>query len=173
MKGTILLCLEQLVSTQFGKAHWDHALDMAGFKKNKMFLPFEDVEDALAMQLIQSVCTTLRISPTQAADAFGDYWVMTYSQELYPQHYAQHTTAKDFLLALDKLHVVMTRAMPNAHPPRFEYEWKDPKTLWMHYKSQRGLIDFVAGLAKGVGKLYHERLNVSKVNETTIQIVFP
>lgn len=142
MKGTIIRCLEDLVTKQFGAAQWGLALEAAGFNKNKFFLPFEDVDDALTMKLVQSVCTTLHISLAQAADAFGDYWVTTYSQELYSQYYAQHATAKDFLLALDKLHVIMTRAMPNAHPPRFEYEWKDPKTLLMHYKSQRGMLDF-------------------------------
>jgi hypothetical protein len=172
MKGTIIRCLEQLVSTQFGQAQWERALEAAGFKKNKMFLPFEDVDDALTMKLVQSVCATLHLSPTQAADAFGEYWVTTYSQELYHQYYAQSATAKDFLLALDKLHVIMTRAMPNAHPPRFEYEWKDAKTLLMHYKSQRGMIDFAVGLVKGVGKFYHETLNVTKLNETTLQILF-
>jgi hypothetical protein len=172
MKGTIIRCLEQLVSKQFGQAQWEQALEAAGFKKNKMFLPFEDVDDVLTMKLVRSVCATLHISPTQAADAFGDYWVNTYSQELYQQYYAQHTTAQNFLLALDKLHVIMTRAMPNAHPPRFEYEWKDAKTLLMHYQSQRGMIDFAIGLIKGVGKFYHETLNVTKLNETTVQILF-
>jgi hypothetical protein len=63
--------------------------------------------------------------------------------------------------------------MKNAHPPRFDYTWKNEKTLIMHYKSQRGLIDFAVGLIKGVGKFYHENLRVAKVGSDQIEIVFP
>ncbi len=62
--------------------------------------------------------------------------------------------------------------MENAHPPRFEYDWKDDKTLILKYKSQRGLIDILVGLIKGVGKYYKEDLKVSKISSDKVQIVF-
>ncbi len=151
MKGTIALCLEQLVCSKFGQEQWQSVLKEAGVPAAKMFLPFEDVDDALVMKILQAVCKTLHLSLEQAADAFGEYWVMTYSQELYQQHYQKHKTAKDFLLALDDIHVFMTRTMHNTHPPRFAYAWKDEKTLTMRYASERNLIDVAVGLIRGWG----------------------
>lgn len=172
MKGTIVRCLEELVVERFGEDKWQKSLEEAGIKTSRIFLPFEDVDDSVVIKLITAVCNNLNISLSQAADAFGDYWVNVYSQNLYPQYYSTHKTAKDFLLDMDTVHVAMTKTVKNAHPPRFTYEWKDDNTLIMHYKSQRSLIDFVVGLAKGVGKFYHEDLQVTKLGSDNVQIVF-
>jgi hypothetical protein len=173
MKGTIVLCLEQLVCSKFGEESWQKIRTESGVPATNMFLPFEDVDDATVMKLIQALCATLHLSLSQAADAFGEYWVMTYSQELYQQYYQKNKTAKDFLLEMDAIHVMMTRTIQNAHPPRFTYDWKDEKTLIVHYASQRNLIDLAIGLIKGVGKFYQENLRVTKLGEDRIQVIFP
>jgi hypothetical protein len=160
------------VSTQFGEDKWQKSLEDAEIKSSRMFLPFEDVEDSVVMKLVTAVCKNLNISLSQAADAFGEYWVTIYSQNLYPQYYEKHKTARDFLLDMDAVHVVMTKTMKDAKPPRFDYEWKSEDTLIMHYKSHRGLIDFAVGLVKGVGKFYHETLRVTKLGSDKIKIVF-
>jgi hypothetical protein len=172
MKGAIVQCLEELITTRFGKDTWGKALKKAGLKTPAMFLPFQDVDDAVVMQVVTAVCDLLNLSLPQAADAFGEYWVMEYSQRMYPQYYTKYKTTKEFLLGMDALHVSMTKNLKNARPPRFEYEWKDENTLIMHYKSHRALLDFVVGLAKGVGKFYHEQLTVTKVGTDKAQIIF-
>jgi len=68
---------------------------------------------------------------------------------------------------------MVTKNIQNAHPPRFEYEWKDQKTLIMKYKSHRNLIDFLVGLIKSVGKFYKEDLKVTKLTNDKVEIVFP
>ncbi|MCP4721028.1 MAG: hypothetical protein GY860_16360 [Desulfobacteraceae bacterium] len=75
-------------------------------------------------------------------------------------------------MAMDALHVSLTKTIKNAKPPRFEYEWQRENTLIMHYKSHRGLIDFAVGLVKGVGIFYHESLQLKKLGINRIQIVF-
>jgi hypothetical protein len=172
MKGTIVRCLKDLVVTQFGQDKWEKSLKDAGLDTFTMFWPMSDVDDAQVVKLFEAVCQNLNISFVQAADAFGDYWVNVYSQEMYPLYYERHATARDFLLDMDNVHVAMTRSMENARPPRFQYEWKDDKTLIMHYKSHRGLIDFVVGLARGVGKRYEEDIQVTKLGPDKVQIIF-
>jgi hypothetical protein len=173
MKGTIVQCLEELISTRFGKDTWEQALNNAGLKTPVMFLPFQDVDDAVVMQVVTAVCDLLNLSLPQAADAFGEYWVMEYSQRMYPQYYyTKCKTAKEFLLKMDAVHVSMTKNLKDARPPRFEYEWKNENTLIMRYKSHRPLLDFVVGLAKGVGEFYNEKLTVTKIEPDKVQIVF-
>ena len=171
MKGTIIKCLEELVVNKFGKDKWEMSAKNAGLDSGKAIFSISDVDDSQTMKIVESVCNTLGISLEQAADAFGDYWVNVYSQKMY-SHYYDRDSAKSFLLNMDNVHVAMTKQMKNARPPRFEYEWKDDKTLVMHYKSHRGLIDFVVGLARGVGNYYKEDLHVTKLGNKEIQIVF-
>jgi hypothetical protein len=171
MKGTILKCLQELVISNFGKDKWEKSLEDAGLKKSTLFIPIMDVDDSQTMKIIEAVCKVLNISLTQAADAFGDYWVNVYSQKMYSNYYKEKT-AKEFLLNMDNIHVEITKTIKNARPPRFEYEWKDDKTLIMHYHSFRGLIDFVIGLVKGVGKFYKENIKVTKLGIGKIQIIF-
>ncbi|GAB4420659.1 MAG: hypothetical protein OHK0032_16410 [Thermodesulfovibrionales bacterium] len=173
MKGIVVLALREMVIGKFGKDKWEAALQKAGVKKGDLIiLATSDVDDSIVLKVVNSLCKVLNITLIQAADAFGDYWINVYTQKTYPAYYRRGKTAKEFLLELDKIHVELTAGIPNAHPPRFEYEWKDEKTLIMKYKSHRGLIDFVAGMIKGVGKFYKEDLKVSKLGNDKVEIVF-
>jgi hypothetical protein len=172
MKGTIAKCLEELVVTQFGRDKWEQSLKDVGLSPSTVFWPMSDIDDAQVMGLVEAVCKNLSITLVQAADAFGAYWVNVYSQRMYPLYYERNATARDFLLDMDNVHMQATRTMEKARPPRFDYEWKDDRSLIMHYKSERGLIDFVVGLARGVGKYYGENIEVSKLGPDKVQIVF-
>ena len=172
MKGTIVKCLEELVVGQFGQETWQQSLENAGLPKFSIFLPMADVDDSQAVKVVEALCKNLNISLEEAADVFGDYWVNVYARKLYPHFYAKNKTARDFLLDMDNVHVEMTRTITDAKPPRFHYEWKDDNTLIMHYKSHRGMVDFLVGLTKGVGKFYKEDLQVTKLGTDRIQVVF-
>ena len=82
-------------------------------------------------------------------------------------------TAKDFLLNMDKIHEATTRTVPDARPPKFQYKWKDDKTLIMIYNSQRNLMPFLLGLIKGVGKYYNTNLQVNQLSSKEVEIKFP
>ena len=172
MKGTIVKCLEELVITQFGKDKWEKSLSDVGLNTSTVFWPRADIDDGQVLKLVGAVCSNLDISLSQAADAFGDYWVNVYSQRMYPLYYERNATARDLLLDMNAVHTEMTRSLQNARPPRFEYEWEDDKTLVMCYKSHRGLLDFVVGLVKGVGKRYEEPLQVTRIDPDKVQTVF-
>ncbi len=172
MKGTIVNCLKDLVVSKFGKEKWEKSLEDAGINKTASFLATADVDDSAVMAVVQAVCKNLGLTLEQAADAFGDYWVNVYAQKIY-RPYFKPKTAKDFLLNMDIVHISMTKTMENARPPRFTYEWEDDKNLIMHYRSHRKLIDFLAGLARGVGIYYKEDIRVSKIGTDKIRIVFP
>ncbi len=173
MKGVIVLALKEMVVKNFGEDKWKETLAKAGIDKEPRVLATSDIDDRTVLNVVNSLCKVLNISLVQAADAFGDYWVNVYSQRIYKAYYVGVKTAKDFLLKMDSVHAQTTRNMPNAHPPRFEYEWEGEKTLIMKYKSQRGLIDFMVGLIKGVGKHFNEDLKVTKLGSDKVKVVFP
>lgn len=172
MKGTIAKCLQEMVVDNFGQDKWEKVLTNAGMNAGTKFLTIADVDDAAVINVFQSAQKTLGITWSQACDAFGDYWVNVYSVKLYNHYLTKYDNAKDFIMGMDKLHVSVTNSMANARPPRFDFEWTDDKTLIMHYKSERNLIDLLVGLAKGVGKYFKENLKVTKLDEKRMQIVF-
>ncbi len=175
MKGVIPACLGELVSSKFGKDKWEDCLEKAGFPRNASFLPTKDIPDADVLKVVDAACKVLKISLLQAADAFGDYWVNQYAPKIYKIYYMKPKSAKEFILNMDEVHDKVTKTVPNARPPtpRFDYEWKNDKTLLITYKSKRGLVDFLVGLIKGVGKRFNENLRVTKMGANKVQVVFP
>ncbi len=173
MKGVIVCCLAELIETKFGKEEWQNALENAGLPRTARFLVTQNIRDGAALKVIQSVCAELGLPLEQAANAFGEYWMNEYAPKIYETYYYGVDSAREFLLKMDAVHKRVTQSMPNAHPPRFDYAWKNEKVLVMTYKSQRGLIDFLVGLVRGVGKYFEEELEVKKTSDTTVEILFP
>ena len=163
----------KLVTEKFGKDKWQESLAKAGMDRDAIFLATSNVDAQLTMKAIASVCEVLGVTPVQAADAFGDYWVNVFASKIYAVHFRGVTSARDFLLKMNEIHRVTTATIPDARPPRFAYDWTDPNTLVMTYESQRGLIDILVGLIKGVGRRFDEDLRVSKVGTNRVQVVFP
>jgi len=172
MKGVIVVCLKELVTTKFGEDVWKKCLVDVGVNPNTTFLHSADVDDGTVVGVLQAVCKNLNITLEQAAEAFGDYWVNEFSQKIYKSFYNKHKSAKEFLLSMDNVHDIITKTMENAKPPKFGYENKDENTLIMHYNSHRGLIDIMIGLIKGVGKFYNEKLTVTKIGNEKVEIKF-
>jgi hypothetical protein len=173
MKGVIAACLAELVKEKFGKDKWDAALEDAGLAPTTIFMPSSNIEDEAVLKVVSSACKVLNITMIQAADAFGDYWVTTYAPKVYKAYYRGKPNAREFLTNMDYVHKTVTERVSDAHPPRFDYEWKDDNTLIMSYKSSRGLIDFFVGLVKGVGHHFNEKLVITKLGNTKVKIVFP
>jgi hypothetical protein len=172
MKGIIAVCLKEMVIERFGIEKWEAVLINAGETQDISFLATGDVDDKYVMRLIKAACKAVNVSMQEIADIFGEYWINTFSQKVYGGLYRRHKTAEKFILAMDLLHLDVTRNIRNASPPGFDFNWKDGKTLIMTYKSKRNMIDFAAGLIRGAGKYYTEDLEVTKINDKQLQIVF-
>jgi hypothetical protein len=172
MKGVIAQCLAEMVTTKFGADKWKEVLEKSGLPPSTAFLATSDIDDSAVMNAIKNTCSVLSISQQQAADAFGEYWVCTFAPKIYKAYYTSATNAKDFLLKMDSVHETTTRNIANAHPPRFTYDWKNDNTLIMRYQSNRGLIDFLVSLIKGVGKYFNDNLTVSKISTSDVEVIF-
>jgi hypothetical protein len=172
MKGTITRCLAELVQTKWGADTWRQVCERAGAGDDMtLMMPSADIDDALAMALLESTSAVVGVTPREAADAFGEYWCCVYVPRMYKGIAARFKSAREMILGMDDVHVEMTRSIPNARPPRFTYTWRDARTLVVKYSSHRNLVHVYAGLARGVGKLYNEALTV-RVTGQTVEIQF-
>lgn len=172
MKGTIAICLQDLVKTKFSEDNWETILVKSGLPKDLVIYAHHDIEDDVIMKVLNSTCEVLNITLQQAADAFGEYWMIDYAPKKYFAFFQNVKNAKDFLLNMDRLHAKLTDKIENAKPPKFTYDDIDKNTLIMNYISERGLEQIWIGLIKGVGKYFKENINIEKLSENKVKITF-
>ena len=171
MKGTLVKCIQELVTQKFGAEKWKEALSKAGMAE-ATFLPTEDIDDADFLNIMKAVGEVASLTAEQTAEAFGEYWSTVYAPRVYGAYFRGAQSARELLLKLDYILESITKSMKGARPPRFRYEREGNKLLIMHYQSNRGLMNLVPGLIRGVGKYYKENLEVS-LEGTRIQVRFP
>ncbi len=170
MKGSIVECIRELVTSKFGAAKWKEALKKAGLPESKLFSSFEDVPDPQVLAIMKGVAEAASLTMPQVMEAFGEHWSNSYAPSVYKPYFATTKSTRDFLLKLDEIHLAMTRNMKSARPPRFRYEWKGDKHLVMHYDSERGLVALMPGLIRGLGKHFHDNPAVNLVgNEVHVK----
>src|SRR5687767_8403254 len=105
MKGTVLKCLNELVKEKFGEDRWRDVLADAGLSRDTFYSPLQDIPDEQTYRVIGSTCKVLGLTQTQAFEAFGEYWMSVYGPKVYPHYYEGITSARDFMLNLDRLHI--------------------------------------------------------------------
>lgn len=173
MKGTIVCCIRDMVIEKFHKDVWQRTLERSGIPASNMFLPMSDIPDETVMKIIENLCKELGVTLEQAADTFGEYWMVNYVPKLYSNFLLGAPTTRDLLLKMDRIHDTVTRTMSNASPPKFKYSWQDDNTLLMTYDSKRNLVPIFKGLVKGVGKYYKEDIQISMKTPSQMEIKFP
>jgi len=172
MKGTIAVCMKEMAQHRFGLAVWKQALARAGFPESRLFVTSEDLPDAKIIDLFNALAEIAGRPVAAVMEAFGEHWSSDYAPRVYRAYYRTAKSARELLLNLDHVHVVMTRSSEGGSPPRFRYETISDKLLIMHYESNRGLVDLMPGLIRGVGKYFNENLTVT-VKGNAVHIRFP
>ena len=172
MKGAIVKCLSDLVKNNFGEHKWKEIVQQSGENPHTAILATSDIDDKTVFKLIENACKILSLNKQQACDAFGDYWVNTYAPKIYSMYYTQFENAKQFIMGMDKIHETVTKSMLNARPPRFAFEEVDDNTIIVNYISTRNMIDFYIGLVKGVGKFFNTPIDIKKLSEERVKLIF-
>ncbi|MDR2552686.1 MAG: heme NO-binding domain-containing protein [Treponema sp.] len=172
LKGTIVLCIAGLVKSKGGDNAWRTVLRTAGLPEDLKLTRVSDVDEESIQKVLAAICSTLHIGTPELIDAFGDYWVNVYAPKYYRAYSYGITSAKAMIMGMDKIHEQVTKILPNAHPPRFDFEEINENTLRVHYKSHRNMIDFYIGLAKGVGKMFHTPMAIKKLSGEYVEITF-
>jgi hypothetical protein len=146
------------------------ACKMAGIE-NKHYLNNQDIEDEKVLALFNALAKKMHIDINSLFNAFGEYFNCVFAQKYFKSYYRTYKNTRNFLKAIDKIHMNVESVYGGSTPPRFDVEEKDNKLI-IHYKSDRNLIDIAIALIYGVGKFYSEKLNIKKINEKTLEIVF-
>jgi hypothetical protein len=128
------------------------------------FAVSKDYPDEMSIALIKSAADISGLTAEEVMLEYGKYIVPNTLKESYPTYFKLGgSSARDFLLNMDRVHKHATRSILGATPPRFEYEELPDGRLIMHYYSKRGLCTILRGLILGVGILFGENLEVKEI----------
>lgn len=172
MKGVIVNCIQEMITSKYGAEKWTKILSDAKIPQGTVFLAHADIEDANILKIIDAVCRQVGWSDKDFSVNFGDYWVNTFSQRLYSHIYRSSKNAKEFLMKMNEVHQEVTRNIPGSKPPQFLFETIDNNTLEITYQSKRGLFELFIGLVMGVGKYYNDALKIDKLSNNKIRVHF-
>jgi len=163
MKGVINKGIQELVESRFGPNAWQNIKRRAGCEE-PFFAASESYPDETTLALIQA---TSEVSgrPVETVEVeFGKFWVPNTGRACYPTLYhLAGSSAREFLLDMNRVHAQVTRSLWNSLPPKFTYEDLPDGTLLMHYDSKRGLCAVLRGLVIGLGILFGQELEVREV----------
>jgi len=164
MKGIINEGIQKFVETKFGQEAWDKIKEQAKCK-HLFFSAVDDYPDQETVDLANAASKVLDLPLETVLVEFGKFWITNTAANSYPTYFKlAGKTAREFLLNMDAIHRYATNAIPNAKPPRFEYEETPGGRLLMHYHSERRLCPVLRGLIMGVGILFNEKLQLKEVN---------
>lgn len=162
MKGIINKGIEELVEKKFGAETWQKVKALAGCKE-PFFAISLDYPDKSTLALVKAVSEVSGLPMETVMIEYGKFIVPNTLKENYSTYFElAGTSAKEFLLNMDRVHEHVTKVMEKVSPPRFEYEEIDGK-LQMKYHSKRNLCAVLHGLILGVGILFDQELQVQEI----------
>lgn len=172
MLGSIVECMEEMVRKEpDGLEIWKGTLRKTGFPSTHKFFSHHVIDDAVVVTMMEHLCEEMKISPDLLAERFGDAW-MAYASKAYFAFFSYRKNAKDFLLGMADTHKNITKRINNATPPHFEYEPEPDGSLIMRYHSKRNLAFLWIGLVKAVGRYFNEDLQLERLSENAVRILF-
>lgn len=139
----------------FGSEVWEKILQQAdGVKATWVSsCPYPDAE---TYTLVLTGAKILGVTPAQALEAYGVYFVDYVTQQGYTKLLQSlGSTIADFLSNLNNLHLHLSMGFPAMAPPGFKVGAVTPTSLELHYYSARpALGPIVVGVLKQLGKTY-------------------
>ena len=175
MKGTIVSAWVQTCKELYGEEITKESLSHFGINKNRIFTPSEDVEDRIALGILEYIGDKLGKSSDEIWRTMGNHNVITYSK-IYPAFF-RYKNLYSFLQAMYDIHVIVTQRILGAKPPILGIKPVDKHTAHMTYSSPRGMFPYFIGMLEGAAKYFGENIEFETLEKTDnflkLSITFP
>ena len=160
MYGLVNKAIEDLVTRNHGSDAWAQIMTSAGV--SGPFVCMRQYPDDVTYRLVEAAGRVLGASSSQVLEAFGEFWTSYTAREGYGDMLGlMGDNLVDFLNDLDNHHARVGLSFPELRPPSFECAELEDGALRLRYTSTRpGLASLVVGLLRGLGKMFHEDLQI-------------
>jgi len=163
MKGVIDKGIQEMVKTKFGAESWEKVKSLAGCDE-PFFALSMDYPDELTNKLIAAAAEVSGLPAEEVMVAFGKFIILNTIRKDYPVLFElAGASPREFLLAVSKMHEMVTKNIPNSRPPRIDIEEPADGKLLLHYHSDRSLCPMLLGIILGVGEQFDQKLEVTEI----------
>ena len=175
MKGTVVGTWIHTAYKVWGEQLTSQGLEHAGWSKDKIFLPTEDVADDKPAKFVAFLARELGKTADEVWQAIGKDNAVTFHQT-YPAFFRQESLYS-FLRSMYDVHVVMVKRIPGAKPPELLIEPISEYEAVLSYRSKRGMFGYMKGLLAGAAAFFKEDIKTEIIESTPdsmkIKIRFP
>lgn len=163
MKGTVVSSWIESSKRLFGNDLVGQALKEYKLEADKIFSPLEDVEDQVAIGIVNQVGKLVGKSKEEIWRIMGEQNIKTFS-ELYPGFF-RHESAYQFLKSMNDVHVIVMKRFLGARPPILDVTPLSSHEIIFTYRSKRGMYDYLLGLISGVAQFFNETIDVEIIDK--------
>ena len=160
MHGTIFSELHKFVMAEHGEAAWPLVLKQAGLE-GRVYLPLDEYPDEEAQRLIAAASQVSGQPAPHLLRAFGEFIAPDLLQMYWAVIRPEWKSLEVIEHTEDAIHKVARRDS-RAKPPYLRAERTGPDEVVIDYTSPRRLCYIGEGIARGLGRLFGERLEVDQ-----------
>lgn len=164
MKGTVVSSWIESSRVLFGNNVVNDALKSFGISSTYIFSPLEDVEDRIALGVVEHIGNSVGKNKDEIWAIMGEENVKTFSK-LYPGFF-RHDSAYQFLKSMNDVHVIVMKRFRGAKPPILDVTPLSSHEIYFTYRSKRGMGNYLKGLVKGVSQYFGEKIEIEEVSKT-------
>lgn len=175
MKGTIVSAWVDTCRELYGEEITNKSLSHFGIEKDKVFTPTEDIDDKIALGILEYIGEQLGKSSDEVWKTMGNHNIDTYTK-VYPAFF-RYKNLYSFLQAMYDIHVIVTERIRGAKPPILGIKPIDKYTAHMTYSSPRGMFSYFLGMLEGAAIYFGEDIEINTLEKTDdflkLAIIFP
>jgi len=168
MKGTVVASWMTSGRSLFGDKVVNEAFEKYGLKPDHIFSPLEDVDDSMALGMVEYLGQKTGNSHEQIWEIMGRENIRTFAK-FYPGFF-RHENAYHFLKSMNDVHVIVMKRFKGATPPALDMTPIDSHRAQLVYRSKRQLGDYLKGLLKGVFAHFNEKVDVKIISQNGPEI---
>lgn len=164
MKGTVVGTWVKTAQTLWGIDTTSKAMEQAGWDKDRLFMPTEDVADSEPKTFALHLAKTLGKTEDEIWQALGKDNIATFFQA-YPAFFQQEGLYS-FLRSMYDVHIVVVKRIPGAKPPELLIEPISEHEAVLSYRSKRAMFGYLKGLLAGAAQHFKENVQVDLIERS-------
>lgn len=156
MKGTVVATWVDTSRRLWGEDATGRAMEAAGWPRNRIVMPTEDINDGEVRQYISALSKSVGKSEDDLWLDIGKDNVRTFFK-VYPAFFQQENLYS-FLRSMYDVHVVVVKRIPGANPPELLIDPVSEYEAVLSYRSKRGMFGYLKGLLTGAAEHFKEKI---------------
>jgi len=168
IKGTVVATWVSTARNMWGAELIGKAMEHAGWHRDRIVMPTEDINDAEVRSFIAFLTKSLGKTEDEIWLIIGKDNVKSFFN-VYPAFFQQETLYS-FLRSMYDVHVVVVKRIPGANPPEILIEPISEYEAVLSYRSKRGMFGYLKGLLVGGSEHFKEEIKTEIVESSAEHI---